>query len=460
LTLKVYSSLTARLEEFEPLGDQVKMYVCGMTPKFHPHIGHGRLFVAADTIRRILEYRGYPVHHVQNFTDIDDKTISRAQEEGVTAAEVAKKYTDSYFASMQQLAVLPATEYPTVTGYMEKIVEFIEGLVQKGFAYAVEGDVWFEVSKFESYGKLSKRTEEGGLVGVRKDLEPGKRDPRDFALWKAAKPGEPSWPSPWAPGRPGWHIECSTMVRETLGDQIDIHFGGQDLLFPHHENELAQSEALTGVEPFAKYWMHLGWVTSASGEKMSHSLWNFVTLQDVLDQVDPAAVRLYLLQTHYRSPVAFSEEGLRGTARSLATLRAAYGEPDDPETMTDRTWSSEALALKQRFDEQLDEDFNTAGAIGVLFDTAHKVNGTTGPERDQLRALFHLMTRVLGLPLEARRAQASTEVGPLVELLIELRGTLRTEKQWALADRVRDGLKDVGIVLKDSPEGTTWERAD
>ncbi len=454
------------------------MYVCGMTPKFHPHVGHGRCYVAADMVRRTLEYLGYKVHHVQNFTDIDDKTILRAQEEGVTAADIAKKYTESYFDSMTQLGVLRATEYPTVTGYMDKIVEFIAALVDRGFGYVVDGDVWFEVSKFSGYGKLSKRTEEGGLVGVRKDLEPGKRDPRDFALWKSAKPGEPAWPSPWGEGRPGWHIECSTMVRETLGDQIDIHFGGQDLLFPHHENELAQSEALTGLEPFSRHWMHLGWVTNKSGEKMSHSLWNFVTLQDVLDKFDPAAVRLYLLQTHYRSPVAFSEEGLRATAKSLATLRFAYGETlgevaasglswsgaAQDRFRTDaapgRTWNGAAQALKDRFDAELEDDFNSVGAIGVLFETAHEVNRSAGPEQEGLRALFHLMVDVLGLPLGVRRETGSTEVGPLVELLIDLRAALRTEKQWELADRVRNGLKDLGIELQDSSEGTTWQRAD
>src|SRR5712692_6160037 len=221
------------------------MYVCGMTPKFHPHIGHARMYVAADLIRRTLEYRGYRVRHVQNFTDIDDKTISQAQEEGISAADLARKYSDSYFSSMSQLEVLPAHVYPTVTGCMEQIVDYIEGLVEKNFAYVLGGDVYFEVDRFPGYGKLSGRLEDSGMVGVRKDLEPGKRNPKDFALWKAAKPGEPSWPSPWGEGRPGWHIECSTMVRETLGDQIDIHAGGQDLIFPHHENEIAQSESFT-----------------------------------------------------------------------------------------------------------------------------------------------------------------------------------------------------------------------
>ncbi len=305
MAIRISNTLTGRKEEFVPLGDTVRMYVCGMTPKFHPHVGHARLFVAADMIRRVLEWRGYRVQHVQNFTDIDDKIIARAQQEGTTAEAVAKSYTDSYFDAMDRLGVQRADVYPSVTAFMPKIIEFVQDLVEAGYAYPVDGDVYFDVSRFPEYGKLSGRTGEGELIGVRKEVEPGKRDPRDFALWKSAKPGEPFWQSPWGPGRPGWHIECSTMVRETLGDQIDIHAGGQDLIFPHHENEIAQSEALTHKAPFARYWPHVGLVMTGS-EKMSHSLLNFTTVQDVLQRYDPAALRLALLQVHYRSPMTFS----------------------------------------------------------------------------------------------------------------------------------------------------------
>ncbi|MBI4213767.1 MAG: cysteine--tRNA ligase [Chloroflexi bacterium] len=459
MSLRIFNTLSGRAEVFEPLGTPVRIYCCGMTPKFHPHIGHARLFVDVDFMRRTLEHLGYEVRHVQNFTDIDDKTILRAEEEGITAEEVARKYTESYFASMAQLAVKPADEYPTVTGYMERIIQFVERLVEKGFGYVVGGDVWFSVSRFPDYGKLSGRAGDAGLIGVRKDLEPGKRDPRDFALWKAAKPGEPSWRSPWGPGRPGWHIECSTMVRETLGDQIDIHCGAEDLIFPHHENEIAQSEALTGLEPFAKYWPHVGWVT-AEGEKMSHSLWNFVTLQDVLERFDPAAVRLFLLQTHYRSPLAFSEEGLAASSRSLPALRAAYGQEENVPGVAEIS-SESALHLLQRFDAQLEDDFNSPGAVGVMFETAHEVNRASDADRDQVRAVLRRMVEVLGLPLSARRSEpASTETILLIEFLIELRAELRQEKQWVLADKVRDGLKALGIVLKDGPQGTIWERED
>jgi cysteinyl-tRNA synthetase len=454
LALRISNTLTHGKDVFEPLGDPVRMYVCGMTPKFHPHVGHARLFVGADVIRRTLEWRGYRVHHIQNFTDIDDKIIARANAEGRTATEVAQGYTDSYFDVMGRLGVLRAHEYPSVTAFMPKIIEYVQGLMDRGYAYAVDGDVYFEVDRFPDYGKLSGRTEESGMVGVRKELEPGKRDPRDFALWKGAKPGEPSWPSPWGEGRPGWHIECSTMVRETLGDQIDIHAGGQDLIFPHHENEIAQSEALTGCVPFAKYWPHIGLVMTGS-EKMSHSLMNFTTVQDVLETYEPAALRLALLQVHYRAPMTFSEESLISATRSLSTLRAAYGTEGDSSEGT----SEAAAQLLARFGEMLDDDFNTPGALGVLFDTAHEVNRVSGqgPEGAALRAVFREMIEVLGIPLESKEQDGSgAAAGPFIELLIETRAELRTQKQWALADRIRDRLKDLGVVIEDGPTGTSW----
>ena len=454
MPLRMTNTLSGRKEVFEPLGDPVRMYVCGMTPKNHPHVGHARLFVAADAIRRILEYRGYRVMHVQNFTDIDDKIIDRANREGITAFEAAKKYTDSYFDSMAALNVSPAHVYPKVTATMPQIVEYVEGLIEAGFAYEVDGDVYFEVERFPEYGKLSGRTEEGQLEGARKELEPGKRNPRDFALWKRAKPGEPSWNSPWGEGRPGWHIECSTMVRETLGDQIDIHAGGADLLFPHHENEIAQSEAFTGRVPFSKYWAHIGLVLTGS-EKMAHSLENFTTISEVLKQYDPAAVRLYLLRTHYRAPMTFSSEGLVDAARSVRTLRAAFGDPD--EDAGDDLSGAESLL--ERFDDFVDDDFNTAGAIGVLFDTAREVNRASGTSAVRgLRAAFRKMAAVLGLPLDQPPPGLGEEmaVAPFIDLLLEVRSELRAAKQWALSDRIRDRLSELGVRLEDSPSGTTW----
>jgi cysteinyl-tRNA synthetase len=435
------------------------MYVCGMTPKFHPHIGHARLFVGADIIRRTLEQHGYRVHHVQNFTDIDDKIIARAEREGVSAKDVARTYTDSYFQSMAKIGVQPAHAYPSVTASMADIIEFVQALVARGYAYEVDGNVYFEVAKFRDYGKLSGRTEEGGgLVGARKDLEPGKRAPRDFALWKSAKPGEPSWPSPWGPGRPGWHIECSAMVRETLGEQIDIHAGGEDLIFPHHENEIAQSEALTGKAPFARYWAHIGLVTTGS-EKMAHSLENFTTLQEMLDKYDPAAVRLYLLGTHYRAPMVFTEQGLIESGRTLTTLRAAYGDPAEQAD----GHTAPATALSERFDEVLEDDFNTPGALGVLFDTAHEVNRVqgAGQEGQALRSAFREMVKVLGIPLTAGAAAKSDDANaaPFIELLIEIRAALRRERQFALADQLRDRLRALGVVLEDTADGTKYSFA-
>ncbi len=457
MTIRISNTLTSRKEEFVPLGETVSMYVCGMTPKFHPHVGHARLFVAADMMRRILEWRGFRVEHVQNFTDIDDKIIARANEEGISAAESAKRYTDSYFDAMDRLNVQRAHVYPSVTAFMPKIIEFVQALVQTGYAYVVEGDVWFDVSRFPEYGKLSGRTGEGDLVGARKELEPGKRDPRDFALWKSAKPGEPAWDSTWGSGRPGWHIECSTMVRETLGDQIDIHAGGQDLIFPHHENEIAQSEALTHKAPFARYWPHVGLVMTGS-EKMSHSLLNFTTIHDVLQHYEPAALRLALLQVHYRMPMSFSQESLIDATRSLRRLQLAYGEvpiADPPE-------STEAAALMERFTQHLEDDFNTPGALGVLFDTAREVNRRGGGEDGRaLRHVFRGMIDALGLPLMAgSRAAPLEDAAPFIDLLVEVRTALRTERQWQLSDKVRDGLKALGVVLEDSPAGTEWRFED
>jgi len=454
LALRISNTLTGTKETFEPLGETVSMYVCGMTPKFHPHVGHARLFVATDMIRRTLEWRGYQVNHVQNFTDIDDKIIARAQAEGATATQVAQSYTDSYFESMARLNVKRATSYPSVTGFMPQIIEYVQGLIEREYAYEADGDVYFQVDRFADYGKLSGRTEESGMVGVRKELEPGKHDPRDFALWKRAKPGEPSWPSPWGEGRPGWHIECSTMVRETLGDQIDIHAGGQDLIFPHHENEIAQSESFTGRTPFARYWPHVGLVMTGS-EKMSHSLMNFTTIQDVLNSYEPAAVRLALLQVHYRSPMTFSEESLISAKRALRTIRAAYGDPDQPVSGT----SESAAELMKRFGDVLDDDFNTPGALGVLFDTAHEVNRVSGrgAEGEALRAVFREMVDVLGLPLsDAPEEVGSSDAGPFIDLLVEIRTELRAQRQWALADQVRDRLKELDVAIEDTPEGTAW----
>jgi cysteinyl-tRNA synthetase len=465
----MYSTLTGREDEIVPLHPDgvLRMYVCGMTPKFHPHVGHARVFVAMDVIRRYLLFRGYKLKYVQNFTDVDDKIIQRAAAQGRSERATAKEYMDAYFEVMDRLNVRRADEYPTVTGYMERIVEFIAGLVESSHAYASElGDVWFDVASFPEYGKLSHRDLNSQLVAARKELEPGKRDPRDFALWKRAKAGEPSWPSPWGAGRPGWHIECSAMVRETLGDQIDVHGGGADLIFPHHENEIAQSESLTGKSPFARHWAHAGLVVLGGGEKMAHSADNFTTLASMLDQYTPVEVRYFLLATHYRSALTFTleaENGSRPRVRGLEEARAALGrlrralgseelEPDGPlET-----------AAVDAFTLAMDADFNTPDALAVIFDLAREINrlrdtGTGGEELERRRRTLVRLLDVLGIDLRAEVSTDQRAIDPYVELLLEVRRKLREMKQWALADEVRDRLADLGVTVEDHPGGTsTW----
>jgi cysteinyl-tRNA synthetase len=461
VTLRITSTLSGRKEELVVPDGQVRMYVCGMTPKFHPHVGHARVFVAADVIRRYLEYRGFRVKHVQNFTDVDDKIIDRAEREGTTAEEVAERYSRSYFDVMDRLNVARAHAYPTVTRSMPAIVEYVQGLVERGYGYVVDGDVYFEVAKFEPYGQLSKRTEEGALAGARKEIEPGKRDPRDFALWKRAKPGEPAWPSPWGDGRPGWHIECSAMVRETLGDQIDIHGGGRDLIFPHHENELAQSEAYTDVRPFVRYWAHSGLVTTGS-EKMAHSLENFTTVQDILEEFEPMALRLFLLGTHYRSSILFARKGLEDAEKGLDRLRGAL-EGYSPQIALDElpAYAREARAA---FEQAMDDDFNTPGALAALFELVPEINrrrdaqGGPGVVAAGQATLLEL-AGVLGLQLEAEAfEQAGGDAAPFIELLLATRQQLREAKQWALADQIRNGLRELGIVVEDRPGGAAWHR--
>jgi cysteinyl-tRNA synthetase len=459
--IRLTNTLGGREEPFEPRHDPVTLYTCGMTPKFHPHVGHARLFVAIDVFRRYLEYRGYQVKHVQNFTDVDDKIIARGQQEGVDPREVARRYSESYFQTMDTLRVRRAHLYPTVTEFMLNIIAFVQGLEEMGYAYEAGGDVYYDVSAKQDYGKLSGRRDEGQLVGVRKELEPHKRNPRDFALWKRAKEGEPAWESPWGPGRPGWHIECSTMSRETLGDQLDLHAGGQDLIFPHHENEIAQSEALTGLVPFTHQWLHIALVT-VGGEKMAHSTGNFTTVLDVLKQHEPMALRLYLINTHYRSPLAFNEESLVAAGRGLARLRAAAGGlPTATDAPAAPEWAAEARA---RFEESMDADFNTAGALGHLFDLSREINRRRDEGQDIValqgaQRTLHELTDVLGLSLEAASDTGGQPIDPFVELVLDARRALRVAKQYAEADRLRDRLRALGIVVEDTAQGSVWRRA-
>ncbi|MBA2450224.1 MAG: cysteine--tRNA ligase [Chloroflexi bacterium] len=461
MPLRITSTLSGEKEDFVAPHGEVRIYVCGMTPKFHPHVGHARVFVAADVLRRYLEYRGFAVRHVQNFTDVDDKIIDRATREGVSAAEVAERYSRSYFEVMDRLNVARAHAYPTVTASMPAILDYVQALIERGYGYVVDGDVYFEVARFEPYGQLSGRTEEGAMVGVRKELEPGKRDPRDFALWKRAKPGEPAWPSPWGEGRPGWHIECSAMAHETLGDQIDIHGGGRDLIFPHHENELAQSEAYTEVRPFVRYWAHAGLVTTGS-EKMAHSLENFTTVQDILDQFEPTALRLFLLGTHYRSSILFARKGLEDAEKGLSRLRGAL-DGYSPQIALDEI-PDYARQARAAFELAMNDDFNTPAALGALFDLVPEINRRrdAGAELQELaagQATLVELAAVLGLTLEAGAFErAGGDAAPFIELLLATRQRLREAKQWALADEIRNGLHELGIVVEDRPTGALWRR--
>ena len=475
MSVRIYSTLTGREDEVVPLHPDgvLRMYVCGMTPKYHPHVGHGRVFVAMDVIRRYLEYRGFRLKFVQNFTDVDDKIIERAARESRAADKTAQAYIDSYFEVMDRLNIRRADEYPRVTEYMERIIEFTAGLVEIDRAYASElGDVWFDVASDPGYGKLSHRDLNSQLVAARKELEPGKRDPRDFALWKRAREGEPSWPSPWGRGRPGWHIECSAMVRETLGDQIDIHGGGADLIFPHHENEIAQSESLTHKSPFARHWTHAGLLTLAGGDKMAHSAENFTTLASILDRYDPLAVRYFLLATHYRSALTFALEesssgrvsvrGIEDARAAIARLRRAFGDEPDPGKGELDQPSVDA------FTAAMDADFNTPDALAVIFDLARQINiqrdARSGrvarpvtEDIDRLRRTLVYLLDILGLDIRTEAPTGQRAIDPYVDLLLDVRRKLRDLKEWTLADEIRTRLADLGVTVEDRPGGeSTW----
>lgn len=451
--MRVFSTLSGRKEEFRPQGDFVSMYVCGVTVYDECHIGHAMSYIIFDVIRRYLEFRGYKVKHVQNFTDIDDKIINRAQELGVPASELAEKYIDEYFKDMDALNIKRAHLYPKATEEIAKIIEVIQGLISKGYAYESDGSVYFRVKSFPEYGKLSHQNIDDMLA--RGSAEEGKKEyPLDFALWKAAKPGEPFWQSPWGGGRPGWHIECSAMALKYLGESLDIHGGGQDLIFPHHENEITQSEGFTGVVPFVRYWLHNG-LLQLGEDKMSKSLGNLITVKQALERYSPDAIRLFILGSHYRSPLTYSEESMRAAEAGMERLRQAAKERAD--VAGEPALDSEPF--RQKFIESMDDDFNTAQAIAVLFDLVREINRAREEGRDIAEAQRTLaeLAGVLGLTLE-EPAKPPLEAAPLVELLVEVRDELRKAKQWQLADRIRSRLADMGITLEDTPKGTVWKR--
>ena len=456
MTLRFTNTLTRQLEDFEPLGDPVLMYVCGITPYDDSHIGHAMSYIVFDVVKRYLLWRGYRVKHVQNFTDIDDRIIERANRRGISTDELVAEYINRYFDDMRDLNVMPADVYPRATQEVPEMIEMIRRLIEKGYAYEAAStqsewsDVYYRVSAKKDYGKLSHRTQDSLLAGAR--VEPGeqKEHPADFALWKGAKAGEPSWDSPWGKGRPGWHIECSAMSLKYLGERLDIHGGGEDLIFPHHENEIAQTEAYTGTEPFVRYWLHNAWVKMGE-EKMSKSLGNFITIRDGLNKVGGDALRLWVLTSHYRKPLAFSEATLEAAKNGVDRLRTAARAP-----AAEGDGEVDLASFRRRFTEAMDDDLNTPQALATLFDLAKEVNRARDDGRGATAAqgLLRELADVLGLRLE--QTERHLEAAPFIDLLVQVRSELRAAKQWQLADRVRDGLAALDITLEDGPDGTTW----
>jgi cysteinyl-tRNA synthetase len=465
--IRVYNTLSRRKEPLRTIEPgKVRMYVCGVTPYDSAHVGHGMSLMSFDVIRRYLDHRGYEVRHIQNFTDIDDKIINRANAERIDPDALTERFIDEWHAQMRALNVLPATHYPRATEEVAPIIAMVQGLIDRDYAYAVDGDVYFRVRSFAGYGKLSHRDLDDLLSGARIEVDERKEDPLDFALWKAAKPGEPSWESPWGPGRPGWHIECSAMSSTYLGGQIDIHGGGADLIFPHHENEIAQSEAFLGVEPFARYWVHNGLVRVGT-EKMSKSLGNFVRLKEIVDRGLGPAFRLMVQQSHYRAPVTYTEEGLLAAERGLSRLRAAADPSATPldaaEDESGATTDLAALAedVWRRFHQAMDDDFNAPEALAALFDLARAINRARGAGEpaeaiEPARVTLVELAGVLGLDLEDDAATPMADAAPFIDLLLRVREELRQRREWALSDLIRDELGKLEVVVEDTPAGATW----
>ena len=465
--LRLYNTLTRREEPFTTIEPgKVGMYVCGVTVYDSAHIGHGMSAIVFDALRRYLLHLGYDVRYAQNFTDVDDKIINRANAEEIDPNDLVESLIAEWTEEITAFNVLPATVNPRATQEIPEIITMIEGLIDGGHAYPSNGDVFFRVRSFPRYGALSGRNIEDLESGARIDVNESKEDPLDFALWKAAKPGEPSWPSPWGEGRPGWHIECSAMCTHHLNGVVDIHGGGRDLIFPHHENEIAQSEAFSGTHPFARYWIHNG-MLQLNGEKMSKSLGNVVWLKELIARNREMAFRLQVLQTHYRSPLNYTDAGLEAAQAGLERLiSAARPEPEatsDNQIVTGDNLVVLADEVDQRFHQALNDDFNTPVAIAALFDLSRAINrmrsqaGGT-PRFRQAQAKLVELAGVLGLILDEPAAAPVSDAAPFIDLLIEVRASLRAAKQWDAADQIRIGLQDRGIILEDSPSGTTWKK--
>ena len=466
--MKIYNTMTRKKEEFIPLEEgKVKMYVCGPTVYNFIHLGNARPFTVFDTLRRYFEYRGYEVTYIQNFTDVDDKIIKRSHEEGISPEEVAEKYIKEYFIDCDGLGIKRATVHPQVTDNIENIIVFVQDLIDKGYAYEAGGDVLFRTRKFEEYGKLSHQNIEELELGARIDVDDKKEDPLDFVLWKAKKEGEPGWQSPWGEGRPGWHIECSVMSNRYLGNTIDIHAGGQDLQFPHHENEIAQSECRNG-HTFARYWMHNGYI-NVDGEKMSKSLGNFFTVRDISEKYDLGLVRFFLLATQYRNPVNFSDTVLEQAKAGLERLTNArdnaefiLGNLDDSGLRDEEKDLAACLDKhRDRFIEAMDDDLNTADAISVIFELAKFMNTNISDQSSkefvQLNLdIFNELTGVLNIANKS--VEEDDSLSQKVEDLIAKRAQAKKEKNFALADQIRDELAAMGIAIEDTRQGVKWKR--
>ena len=476
--MRIYNTLTKSKEPLENDGT-LGIYVCGITPYDYSHVGHARVYVLWDVFRRYFTWRGYKVKYVQNFTDLDDKIIAKSQAEGVEPQEIAQRYIDDFFKMMELLGVKKASVYPRVTEHIDEIIELVKKLVERGHAYTVGSedgaDVYFDLESFPQYGKLSGRTLDEMEAGARVEVDSRKKNPMDFAVWKAAKAGEPAWDSPWGPGRPGWHIECSAMALKYLGNNFTIHGGGSDLIFPHHENEIAQSLCATG-QPFAKFWVHNGFV-QVKNEKMSKSLGNFFTIGDVLKEYSPRALRYFLISTHYRKPLGYGEDELVMSAKALERLTGAREQleivlkkqPEAETTLPLATLRAELGELKDDFVLAMDDDLNTAGALASLHALASltykalaQLGDPSGEELEfleELEAGFQAMgDEVLGL-WDPPGKEENSQLEPLLDLILELRTRARSERDWVAADLIRDRLAELGYQIEDTPQGPRWKRS-
>ena len=474
--LTVYNTMTRKKEEFHPLKEgEVSIYCCGVTPYNDPHIGNARPFVTWDVIRRYLARKSYRVRYIQNFTDVDDKIINAANREGVTWKEISDRYIAAYFTAMDALNVHRADVFPRVSETMEDIIRMVGTLIARGYAYATsEGDVYYSGEKFAHYGRLSGRSLDDMEAGARVEINETKRHPMDFALWKAAKPGEPAWESPWGKGRPGWHIECSAMSVKYLGEAFDFHGGGSDLIFPHHENEIAQAEpCIDGHEKFARYWLHNGFIT-IDNEKMSKSKNNFFTVKDILKEFPGEVIRFFILQTHYRSPLDFSDERLSEAQAALARLSHTKEVIDELSGCEGTADTAAVLAVQAKeflaaFDTAMDDDFNTALALSQMFGLSKEINRYRqelehGAAFDaahfaEAASAYRTMAEIIGIFEQETAAASDGLADGLMDIIIGLRQDARAQKNWALADRIRNELKEHGVVLEDTPTGARWKRA-